>query len=191
MTNNDEMALKLKAAAERVKEIGGIANYSKSVGVETAFRQEATPANILSLLAERDADKKRIEMLEGANSSQDDHINQQQDRIDALEQRNSELGKYAGKLESISTAAEKLVRCKGRYHSEQNYRALASLFGVTTPELPPLETEARTVSVKLPERCECCYSEKEAALFDGIVEEYTEALKTACAEAGINLEVGE
>ena len=51
--------------------------------------------------------------------------------------------------------------------------------------------EARTLTVKLPERCECCYSEQEAALFDGIVEEYTEALKTACTEAGIKLDVGE
>ncbi|MDI8029129.1 ead/Ea22-like family protein, partial [Salmonella enterica subsp. enterica serovar Kentucky] len=38
-------------------------------------------------------------------------------------------------------AAEKLVRCKGRYHSELNYRALAKLFGVVTPDLPPLEHE--------------------------------------------------
>lgn len=42
------------------------------------------------------------------------------------------------RLEEIRDAAEKLVRCKGRYHSEQNYRALAALFGVTTPDLPPL-----------------------------------------------------
>ncbi|EJO3116780.1 TPA: ead/Ea22-like family protein [Klebsiella pneumoniae] len=44
-------------------------------------------------------------------------------------------------LEPIRAAAEKLVRCKGRYHSEQNYRALAALFGVKTPDLPPLEHE--------------------------------------------------
>lgn len=44
-------------------------------------------------------------------------------------------------LEAIRAAAEKLVRCKGRYHSELNYRALAALFGVTTPNLPPLEHE--------------------------------------------------
>ncbi|WP_227699378.1 MULTISPECIES: ead/Ea22-like family protein [unclassified Raoultella] len=44
-------------------------------------------------------------------------------------------------LEAIRTAAEKLVRCKGRYHSELNYRALAALFGVNTPDLPPLEHE--------------------------------------------------
>ncbi|EJU6261305.1 ead/Ea22-like family protein [Salmonella enterica] len=42
---------------------------------------------------------------------------------------------------AIVAAAERLVRCKGRYHSEQNYRALAALFGVTTPDLPPLEHE--------------------------------------------------
>ncbi|HCJ3100320.1 TPA: ead/Ea22-like family protein [Klebsiella pneumoniae] len=78
-------------------------------------------------------------------------------------------------LEAIRAAAEKLVRCKGRYHSEQNYRALASLFGVNTPDLPPLEhenvhfadaaemeiaalrqriaeLESRTVTVNLPQR---------------------------------------
>ncbi|MEA4364422.1 ead/Ea22-like family protein [Klebsiella pneumoniae] len=79
------------------------------------------------------------------------------------------------KAQTINAAAEKLVRCKGRYHSEQNYRALAALFGVNTPELPPLEhenvhyadaaemeiaalrqriaeLESRTVTVKLPQR---------------------------------------
>lgn len=35
-----------------------------------------------------------------ANAAQDDHINQQQDRIDRLEKRNAELGKYARELES-------------------------------------------------------------------------------------------
>ncbi|XGH57603.1 hypothetical protein AAHU84_09905 [Klebsiella pneumoniae] len=53
------------------------------------------------------------------------------------------------KAQTINAAAEKLVRCKGRYHSEQNYRALAALFGVTTPDLPPLDSESRTVTVKL------------------------------------------
>ena len=45
------------------------------------------------------------------------------------------------KAQTINAAAEKLVRCKGRYHSELNYRALADLFGVTMPDLPPLEHE--------------------------------------------------
>lgn len=51
-------------------------------------------------------------------------------------------------LEAIRAAAEKLVRCKGRYHSEQNYRALAALFGVNTPDLPPLDDESRAVTVE-------------------------------------------
>ncbi|CAM6646015.1 ead/Ea22-like family protein [Klebsiella pneumoniae] len=50
-------------------------------------------------------------------------------------------GEKLEKAQTINAAAEKLVRCKGRYHSEQNYRSLAALFGVTTPDLPPLEHE--------------------------------------------------
>ncbi|EJT4817830.1 ead/Ea22-like family protein [Citrobacter freundii] len=56
------------------------------------------------------------------------------DELEAAEKRIAEQS-------AIVAAAEKLVRCKGRYHSEQNYRALAALFGVTTPDLPPLEHE--------------------------------------------------
>ncbi|HFT0585305.1 TPA: ead/Ea22-like family protein [Klebsiella aerogenes] len=52
-----------------------------------------------------------------------------------------ELVEALEKAQTINAAAEKLVRCKGRYNSEQNYRALAALFGVKTPDLPPLEHE--------------------------------------------------
>ncbi len=52
------------------------------------------------------------------------------------------------KAQTINAAAEKLVRCKGRYHSEQNYRALAALFGVSTPDLPPLDDESHAVTVE-------------------------------------------
>lgn len=53
----------------------------------------------------------------------------------------AEMVEALEKAQTINAAAEKLVRCKGRYHSEQNYRALAALFGVKTPDLPPLEHE--------------------------------------------------
>lgn len=56
------------------------------------------------------------------------------DELEAAEKRIAEQS-------AIVTAAEKLVRCKGRYHGELNYRALAKLFGVTAPDLPPLEHE--------------------------------------------------
>lgn len=59
-----------------------------------------------------------------------------------------ELVEALEKAQTINAAAEKLVRCKGRYHSEQNYRALAALFGVNTPDLPPLDDESRAVTVE-------------------------------------------
>ncbi|MGS3452090.1 ead/Ea22-like family protein, partial [Klebsiella electrica] len=88
--------------------------------------------------------------------------------------RADKLKAHIDDIEPIRAAAEKLVRCKGRYHSEQKYRALAALFGVVTPDLPPLEhenvhyadaaemeiaalrqriaeLESRTVTVKLPD----------------------------------------
>lgn len=59
---------------------------------------------------------------------------QAREQLEAAERRMAEQS-------AIVAAAEKLVRCKGRYHSELNYRALAKLFGVITPDLPPLEHE--------------------------------------------------
>lgn len=55
-------------------------------------------------------------------------------------------------MRAIVAAAEKLVRCKGRYHSEQNYSALAALFGVTVPDLEPL---AGDNLLQLPEHIPC------------------------------------
>ncbi|HDY8835671.1 TPA: hypothetical protein RRH99_005064 [Klebsiella pneumoniae] len=66
------------------------------------------------------------------------------DHCEELQQRISEL-------EPIRAAAEKLVRCKGRYHSEQNYRALAALFGVNTPDLPPMDGEPVAWQIHTPE----------------------------------------
>ncbi|EFT0424252.1 ead/Ea22-like family protein [Salmonella enterica] len=60
---------------------------------------------------------------------------------DALYKKLEAAEKRLAEQSAIVAAAEKLVRCKGRYHSELNYRALAKLFGVVTPDLPPLEHE--------------------------------------------------
>ncbi|MGP3038436.1 hypothetical protein [Serratia nevei] len=51
---------------------------------------------LLAELAEKD---KRIAELERANQSQDDHINQQQDRIESLEKKNGDLGRSLGAAE--------------------------------------------------------------------------------------------
>ncbi|MCR9028366.1 ead/Ea22-like family protein [Citrobacter amalonaticus] len=92
-----------------------------------AFIAAFNPATVLALLDELEADKEQIKTLESRNR-------RLEGIIDAAEKRIAEQS-------AIVAAAEKLVRCKGRYHSEQNYRALAVLFGVTTPDLPPLEHE--------------------------------------------------
>lgn len=97
------------------------------------FYEVLTPEMTLALL--NDLGAKDITL-----SARDYHFDQQADRIEYLEKRIAEL-------EAISSAAEKLVRCKGRYHSEQNYRALAALFGVTTPDLPPMSEDTQTVVV--------------------------------------------
>lgn len=109
------------------------------------------------------------------------------------------------KAQTINAAAEKLVRCKGRYHSEQNYRALAALFGVKTPDLPPLEhenvhyadaaeieiaalrqriaeLESRTVTVKLPEPFKLAKSSS------GLTYYYADEVNEALSAAGIKWE---
>ncbi|MGE6468887.1 ead/Ea22-like family protein [Serratia proteamaculans] len=88
--------------------------FSSEQQANARYITAANPAVVLELLAERDADKKRI-----------------------------------AELEAIRAAAEKLVRCKGRYHSEQNYRALAALFGVTAPDLPPVDGDSEAVIAEL------------------------------------------
>ena len=103
--------------------------------------------------------------------------------LDELERKDKRIDE----LEAISSAAEKLVRCKGRYHSEQNYRALAALFGVTTPDLPPLESEARTVTVKLPPVS--FFDFKTGSAFASGAYVNLEAMNKALAAAGINLTV--
>ncbi|HIF5920366.1 TPA: hypothetical protein ACX3MJ_005876 [Raoultella ornithinolytica] len=100
-----------------------------------AYLPVETPATDDALVAMGDA--VLLEQLEDSRKA----IVSQSNIIGLKEKRIAEL-------EPIRSAAEKLVRCKGRYHSEQNYRALAALFGVTAPDLPPLDSESRTV--KLP-----------------------------------------
>lgn len=139
MTNNDELALKLKQTAQLVHDNEQISNYGKLEAWKVRFRHTASPANILALLAERDANKKQLESWRGLAKQ---NIAEHEKAVIALDAARLRICE----LETVSAAAEKLVRCKGRYRSEQNYRALAALFGVSTPDLPPIEAEARTVT---------------------------------------------
>lgn len=180
MTDITELAQSLKAAAENatpgewcsddqygvVADAGLNGNYyiASCSGPEhrsnKRFIALANPANILAL----------VEALEKAQQERDNW----RTSFDNERFRADKLKAHIDDIEPIRAAAEKLVRCKGRYHSELNYRALAALFGVTTPDLPPLEhenvhyadtadmeiaalrqriaeLESRTVTVKLPQ----------------------------------------
>ena len=60
----------------------------------------------------------------------------------SIEQSIKEHLDQASKNADIARAAEKLVKCKGRYHAELNYKALAELFGVTVPNV---ESESKWI----------------------------------------------
>lgn len=144
MTDITELAQSLKAAAENAigaherlaaYPYGEIIDISQHEGEQididitdlNEFNKEANPVNILALVEALEKAQRYIEELRDWNAG--------------LAQESCERQQLISELEPIRAAAEKLVRCKGRYHSEKNYRALAALFGVNTPDLPPLEHE--------------------------------------------------
>lgn len=114
MTDITELAQRLKLEVHRA-----VSNFNPQMNIKTRDLKELVEA---------------LEKAQGMEACWKTQCRGITDHCEELQQRISEL-------EPIRAAAEKLVRCKGRYHSEQNYRALAALFGVTTPDLPPLEHE--------------------------------------------------
>lgn len=92
------------------------------------------PKVALALLDENIQLQREKDAIEAVALALRDDMRQAREQLAAAERSIAEQS-------AIVAAAEKLVRCKGRYHSELNYRALAKLFGVITPDLPPLEHE--------------------------------------------------
>ncbi|EFI6121149.1 ead/Ea22-like family protein [Escherichia coli] len=114
------------------------------------FHELVTPSIVLALLDERERNQQYIKRRDQENEDialtvGKLRVELEETKLKLNEQREYYEGviadgsKRIAELEAIKSAAKKLVRCKGRYHSEQNYRALAALFGVTVPDLPPLE----------------------------------------------------
>ncbi|EAA2617520.1 ead/Ea22-like family protein [Salmonella enterica] len=98
------------------------------------FHEQVTPSVVLALLDERERNQQYIKLRDQENEDIALTVGKLRVELEAAKKRIAEQS-------AIVAAAEKLVRCKGRYHSELNYRALAKLFGVITPDLPPLEHE--------------------------------------------------
>ena len=115
----------------------------------------ANPANILALVEALETEKRICATWRKTAESTSEKLEKAQaaerrwHRVASrVHEQACESDVKIDELEAIRAAAEKLVRCKGRYHSEQNYRALAALFGVNTPDLPPLDDESRAVNVE-------------------------------------------
>lgn len=124
MTDITELAQSLKAAAEKATPgPWGVARDGKTL-VSNQSHPIATVSDAMHRMLADGSTGKDAEFIALANPANVKRL------VEALE-----------KAQAIKAAAEKLVRCKGRYHSEQNYRALAALFGVKTPDLPPLDHE--------------------------------------------------
>ncbi|EEM3240808.1 ead/Ea22-like family protein [Salmonella enterica] len=125
MSNIDKQAL--REAAERA--IHDDWGYDTDI-----FHEQVTPSVVLALLNENLQLRREKDAIEAVALALRDDMRQAREQLEAAERSIAEQS-------AIVAAAEKLVRCKGRYHSELNYRALAKLFGVITPDLPPLEYE--------------------------------------------------
>ncbi|ECK6499534.1 ead/Ea22-like family protein [Salmonella enterica] len=153
MSNIDKQAL--REAAERA--------MHDDWGYDTdIFHEQVTPSVVLALLDELDKKQQYIKLRDQENEDialtvgklrvELEHYKSREERVtklvldnstswDVLYEKLEAAERSMAEQSAIVAAAEKLVRCKGRYHSELNYRALAKLFGVITPDLPPLVHE--------------------------------------------------
>ncbi|EKS6166883.1 ead/Ea22-like family protein [Salmonella enterica] len=145
---------------------------SEQVYANAEFIAVANPATMLALLDELDKKQQYIKRRDKENEDVALTVGKLRVELEAKERQIAEL-------ETIRTAAEKLVRCKGRYHSEQNYRALAALFGVNTPDLPPVDGEPRTVMMPEPF--------KMAKSSSGLMYYYADEVDKALVAAGIKV----
>ncbi|STT07297.1 Ead domain protein [Klebsiella michiganensis] len=197
MTDITELAQRMKAAAVRAK--AATEDYVAHRMSITVYLEECKEFNDLS-----DGLDNILALVEALEKAQR-YIEELREWNAGLAQESFERQQLISELEPIRAAAEKLVRCKGRYHSEQNYRALAALFGVKTPDLPPLEhenvhyadaaemeiaalrqriaeLESRTVTVKLPEPFKLAKSSS------GLTYYFADDVDAALTAAGIKWE---
>lgn len=196
-TDITELAQSLKAAADR--------EMICRDGAETSeiWERTVTPENILSLVEALEGRNAlvalqkieirelnaELEKAQRANAAQDDHINQQQDRIEQLERRNAELGKYAGGLESFRTAYMEWSDKTDWVQKDNRFDVLKPWGKHRADVLKAYieHLESRTVTVKLSKD-----HVDDADLFGwGVVVVPLEALKDACANAGVTVEIAD
>lgn len=99
------------------------------IAAVNVFNEAANPATVLALLDE-------LEDALRANAAQDDHINQQQDRIDQLEKGHNEAAKHIHSWRRLA-----------KQNIAEREKDIAAL---TDARQRIAELEARTLTVKLP-----------------------------------------
>ncbi len=112
-----------------------------------------------ALYKKLEAAEKRTAELERANAAHDDHINQQQDRIDVLEKRNAELGKYAGEMERYCIAYMEWSNKTDWVQSDKRFDVVKPLGKHRADVLREYvnHLESRTVTVKLYDDFQLCH----------------------------------
>lgn len=130
------------------------------------------------------------------------------DELEAAERRIAELDKRLIEYAGIATREARRVAELEKYrtafmewHDKTAWVQSDKRFDVVRPlgkhradvlreYIELLEARAaQTLTVRVPVRCDCCYSESEAAMFDGVVADFREKLELACVIAGIKLQI--
>ncbi len=106
--------------------------YSQEYVSALLAELEATESRLHEVATTCATVEQRIAELGSSNQAQDDHINQQQDRIDSLEKINAGLGRRLGDAEKRLATPVRLVAYRNSpdMHTKQYYEAIGFNQGI-------------------------------------------------------------
>ncbi|EBY8830231.1 hypothetical protein D6S76_20535 [Salmonella enterica subsp. enterica serovar Schwarzengrund] len=165
------------------------------------WMDEASPENVLALLDALAAETERADEREATAKLYRLAVDAGEKRIAELDKRLIEYAGIATREAHRVAELEKYRTAFMEWHDKTAWVQSDKRFDVVRPlgkhradvlreYIEHLEARAaQTLTVRVPVRCDCCYSESEAAMFDGVVAEFREKLELACAIAGIKLQI--
>ncbi|EEI6242867.1 hypothetical protein KZ124_004033 [Salmonella enterica] len=211
MTDIKELARTLRQAAEEELMCREASDTSD------LWQDEASPENVLALVEALEIlqQENRVSELESDLAAEEERrgnwfrmAEELGGKLDAAEEHIRELDKRLIEYAGIATREahrvaelEKYRTAFMEWHDKTAWVQSDKRFDVVRPlgkhradvlreYIELLEARAaQTLTVRVPVRCDCCYSESEAAMFDGVVAEFREKLELACAIAGIKLQI--
>ncbi|EAN4677861.1 hypothetical protein EHN46_02595 [Salmonella enterica] len=211
MTDIKELARTLRQAAEEELMCREASDTSD------LWQDEASPENVLALVEALEIlqQENRVSELESDLAAEGERrgnwfrmAEELGGKLDAAEEHIRELDKRLIEYAGIATREahrvaelEKYRTAFMEWHDKTAWVQSDKRFDVVRPlgkhradvlreYIELLEARAaQTLTVRVPVRCDCCYSESEAAMFNGVVAEFREKLELACAIAGIKLQI--